>query len=179
MCSHYLSSHHQRIVIITAIINFCLGLRLTLALTLNVMLEKKKPRLDRDFSSAPKAWLSPVKFSIWANFGGRNGVPYPNMVRCHSPYNFHWLIYSPRFFLFFFILWPKLKRFFFWYAYTYRYLLIFKNAFIIATAQAIRTLIAVRQKLFIFYDFWLFELNIFFWLLHGKSQKVISSQFER
>ena len=64
-------------------------------------------------------WLSPVKFSIWANFGGRNVVPYPNMVRCHSPYNFHWLIYSPRrFFLFFHSVaeLPKKKNLF-WYAY--------------------------------------------------------------
>ena len=65
-------------------------------------------------------WLSPVKFSIWANFGGRNVVPYPNMVRCHSPYNFHWLIYSPRrFFLFFHSVaeFQKKKIFFFLYAY--------------------------------------------------------------
>ena len=38
--SSLLSTHHQRIVIITTIINFCLGLWLTLALTLNVMLER-------------------------------------------------------------------------------------------------------------------------------------------
>ena len=109
-------------------------------------------------------WLSPVKFSIWANFGGRNVVPYPNMVRCHSPYNFHWLIYSPRFFLFFSFC-GQSKKDFFWYAYTYRYLLIFKNAFIIATARATRTLIAVRQKLFFFMIFdssnWTFSSDCF------------------
>ena len=62
------------------------------------------------------------------------------------------LFTAPAFFLFFQSV-ANSKKIFFWYAYTYRYLLIFKNAFIIATAQAIRTLIAVRQKLFIFYDF--------------------------
>ena len=48
---------------------------------------KLRSGLTGIFSSAlycSKAWLSPVKFSIWANFGGRNGVPYPNMVRCHN-----------------------------------------------------------------------------------------------
>ena len=119
-------------------------------------------------------WLSPVKFSIWANFGGRNVVPYPNMVRCHSPYNFHWLIYSPRrFFLFFHSVaeFQKKKIFFFLYAYHIGIFIDFQKCILYVTEGELCIYINI------FNEFW---LNILLWFLHRKmSQKVISSQFER
>ena len=119
-------------------------------------------------------WLSPVKFSIWANFGGRNVVPYPNMVRCHSPYNFHWLIYSPRrFFLFFHSVaeFQKKKKFFFFVCIPYRYIYWFSKM------HFVRHWGRIMYTYIFFNEFW---LNILLWFLHRKmSQKVISSQFER